>query len=57
MDELEFDDFITFYYKSPDPERASEAIRWCTANSEIEDPCSYVPAAYFFLITHYPQPN
>jgi hypothetical protein len=48
MDDLDLSDFGTFFYRSPAPERASEAIRWYAATPLIEDPIAWVPVAYFF---------
>ena len=48
MDELEFHNFQTYFYSSPAPERAKEAIRQFTAMPCIEDPLSWKPAGYFF---------
>ena len=48
MDESEFDAYLTNYYQSPAPERASEAVRWFAASPLVEDPLSRAPVAYFF---------
>ncbi len=48
MNDLECDDFLTYYYRSPVPERATEALRFLMSGSHVEDACGRVPTAYFF---------
>jgi hypothetical protein len=48
MDELEVYDLLTYYYRSPVPQRAVDALRWYVTTPDVEDPLSYVPACYFF---------
>jgi TPR repeat protein len=48
MDFLEADEFVTYYYRSPAPERVTEALQWFVSTPDVLDPKSAVPMGYFF---------
>jgi hypothetical protein len=48
MDQAEFEKFMNYYYQSPSPERATEAMRHYTATVMQAYPNTLVPTAYFF---------
>jgi tetratricopeptide (TPR) repeat protein len=48
MDLIDVDEFLTYYYRDPTPERAAAVLAWCAASEHVADPRSSAPTGYFF---------
>ena len=48
MTQAEFHEFTTYYYRSPAPDRAPDALEWFALSPWVNDASARAPAAYFF---------
>jgi TPR repeat protein len=48
MDPIDVYEFLTYYYRSPAPERAAAVLAWYVASEHVTDPRSSAPVEYFF---------
>jgi hypothetical protein len=48
MDLIDVDEFLTYYYRDPTPERAAAVLAWYAASEHVADPRSSAPTGYFF---------
>jgi TPR repeat protein len=48
MDNIEIYDFLTYFYRSPAPEKATDVLRWFVHDPRVQDPLSAAPMEYFF---------